>query len=365
MIVSIIGARPQFIKAAPVSRALRTAGVEEFVIHTGQHYDANMSRVFFDELEMREPDINLAVGSATHPVQTARMLEGIAEQLGRIRPMLAVVYGDTNSTLAGSLAAAQLRIPVAHIEAGLRSHRRDMAEETNRVVADRLSELLFSPTDAATQNLVREGTDRNRIYQVGDVMLDSVAHTTAQGGNAVLGELGLTKRAYALATIHRAETTDDPSKLAIALRGLELVADELPVVVSLHPRTRAAINRLGLASHPSSRVVFLEPVSYRTMIALEANAAVIVTDSGGVQKEAFFAQVPCVTLRAETEWVELVHSGWNRLAPPVDAQAIAVTVLDSLRNRPATVPALFGDGHASERIVRCLQRWMTEQGSLR
>jgi UDP-GlcNAc3NAcA epimerase len=356
-ILSVVGARPQFIKAGPVSRALRSApGVEEVLVHTGQHYDENMSAIFFEELALPRPDLELGVGSASHAVQTGRMLEALEPVLRRERPDWALVYGDTNSTLAGALAAAKLGLPVAHVEAGLRSGNRRMPEEINRILADRCSDLLFAPTRAAVANLRREGVPEERIAAVGDVMYDAVLFHAerAEARSRALAELGLAPGGYVLATVHRAENTDDPSRLRAILDGLSAVAEELPVVLPLHPRTRA---RLGAeATAPAAKLRLLAPVGYLDMLMLEKHAALVATDSGGVQKEAYFQRVPCVTLRGETEWVELVELGWNRLAPPVSPGAVRDAVRAALRApRPAAGGASpYGDGRAAEAICRRL-----------
>jgi UDP-GlcNAc3NAcA epimerase len=357
-IASIVGARPQFIKASAMSRRIRLWNeegrrdqVRELLVHTGQHYDDDMSKVFFDELEIRQADYNLGVGSASHAVQTGRMLETLEPVLEKEEPDVVIVYGDTNSTLAGALAAVKLHIPVAHVEAGLRSFNRRMPEEINRVVADRLSDFLFCPTDTAVENLAREGISRG-VHKVGDVMYDCALYYAqkAQPRKELLARLNLSPRRYALATIHRAENTDEPSRLASIFRALIRVAGNgLPVVVPLHPRTKKCLSRLSIARHDG--VQLLTPLSYLDMIVLERNAKVILTDSGGVQKEAYFFEVPCVTLRDETEWVETVESGWNVLAGCEEekiADAVANTSLPPRRGD------FYGDGDAAGRILRIL-----------
>jgi UDP-GlcNAc3NAcA epimerase len=330
-IATVLGARPQFIKASVVSAALGEAGVHELVVHTGQHFDAEMSDVFFAELGMRPPDVHLAIHGGPHGAMTGRMLEAIERVLLDERPDRVLVYGDTNSTLAGALAAAKLHLPIAHVEAGLRSFNMAMPEEINRIVTDRLSRWLFTPTAAAEQNLGREGVPRGHIVPVGDVMYDvALQHgARAHAGAGVLGERRLAPRGYVLATIHRAENTDDPARLAVIVDAFAALARDLPVVWPLHPRTRAALARQGL-EQAAAAVTLIPPVGYLDMVRLEKHAALVATDSGGVQKEAFFHGVPCVTLRDETEWVELVDSGWNRLAPPRDAAALGRTLRDAL-----------------------------------
>jgi len=321
--ISIVGARPQFIKAAAVSRVLqKTQGVREVLVHTGQHYDANMSEVFFEELEIPRPDYNLGIGSATHGAQTGRMLEAIEEVLLREKPDWVLVYGDTNSTLAGALAAVKLHIPVAHIEAGLRSFNRRMPEEINRVLTDHASDILFAPTKAAVENLRREGISEEQIQLVGDVMYDAALYygKKAECQSQSLNRLGLKPKEYILATIHRAENTDDPRRLRAIFEGLAEVDQEMKVVLPLHPRTRVVLVEVGLYDKVARSVCLIEPVGYLDMVMLEKNARAIATDSGGVQKEAFFHRVPCLTLREETEWVELVDLGWNCIIPPTSKE---------------------------------------------
>jgi len=347
-VVSVIGARPQFIKAAVVSRALRQAHTE-VLIHTGQHYDANMSAVFFEELDIPAPDVNLGVGSGPHGEQTAAMLAGIERVLLQDRPDWVLVYGDTNSTLAGALAAVKLGIPVAHVEAGLRSFNRSMPEEINRVVADHLSALLFCPSQTAVDNLAAEGITRG-VHLVGDVMAEALAFVAerARTRSSVLARLGVREDGYFLVTVHRAENTNDPARLGSILRALDGLQE--PVLFPVHPRTLKAIAALG--HRPAGHVRYLEPVGYLDMIRLEQSARLILTDSGGVQKEAYWLGVPCLTLREETEWVETVQAGWNVLVG-ADASRIRQTVGSFVR--PAARPALYGDGRAAERCVQALQ----------
>ena len=318
-VVSILGARPQFIKAAVVTRALAAhGGVRERLLHTGQHYDAQMSDVFFDELGLPAPEWNLGIGSGPHGQQTGRMLEAIEDVLMKTRPDWVLVYGDTNSTLAGAMAAAKLHIPVAHVEAGLRSFNRSMPEEINRVVTDHVASLLFAPTPAAMAHLAREGVSEKRCHLVGDVMYDSVLQLAprAAAQSTVLDREGLKHGSYVLATVHRAENTDSPERLGHILAGLAAAASGTPVVLPLHPRTRAILSDQGSGLTQPSGLRLIDPVGYLDMLALERGARLVVTDSGGVQKEAFFQRVPCLTLRDETEWTELVEAGWNRLVPP-------------------------------------------------
>lgn len=356
-ILTIVGARPQFIKVAPVSRAIRKQH-SEVLVHTGQHYDDNMSGVFFRELDIPAPDYNLEVGSSGHGEQTGLMLQRL-EPLVRVeRPDLLLIYGDTNSTLAGALTAAKLHIPLAHVEAGLRSFDRRMPEEVNRVVADQLSNLLFCPTHTAVENLKREGIASNpqlnqHIHEVGDVMYDAVLHNIAlaeAGAGELLAGLGLKPQGYTLATVHRASNTDDPDKLrSIVAAFAQIGTAEQPLIFPVHPRTRKVMQTLGIK--PGDGVRLIEPVGYLEMLNLERNARLIVTDSGGVQKEAYFMAVPCLTLRDETEWVETVESGWNRLVG-TDTDTIVAAAQFAAPN--TTPPPLFGDGHAAERIAALL-----------
>ena len=358
-ILTVIGARPQFIKAAAVARIFRESpNVEEVLIHTGQHYDENMSDVFFDELSIPKPKYHLGVGSGSHGAQTGRMLEKIEQVLCAERPALVLVYGDTNSTLAGALAASKLHIPVAHVEAGLRSFNRAMPEEINRVVTDHLSDWLFAPTDAAVVNLRHEGIADSKIHLVGDVMYDAALHCGADGTEEAMERFGVRSKEYILATIHRAENTDAPARLRSIFGGLREVARSVPVLLPLHPRTRAVLQREPLAEAEGLNLRLIDPVGYLDMVRLERNARLIATDSGGVQKEAFFHRVPCVTLRHETEWVELVEMGWNRLVPPTDAEAVRAGVFRSLDETERQSPPanLYGGGQAAKRIVELLRR---------
>lgn len=353
-IVTVIGARPQFIKAATVSRLVRERkDAREVIIHTGQHYDPSMSAVFFDELEIPAPDINLEIGSLPHGAQTGRMLERIEEVLADIRPDWLLVYGDTNSTLAGALAAAKLHVPVAHVEAGLRSFNKRMPEEVNRILTDHVSELLFAPTSAAEDNLLREGFDASRVHVVGDVMYDAALFygEKADQASEILTDLTLKPHEYVLTTVHRAENTDDPKRLRVIIEALNEVARQRQVVLPLHPRTRSKLADLGLEL---DRIMVIEPVGYLDMVMLEKKALTIVTDSGGVQKEAYFHGVPCVTLRDETEWVELVNSGWNRLSPPRDPAQIATDIEAAATSEPREAPLFYGDGRAAPAVVDTL-----------
>jgi UDP-GlcNAc3NAcA epimerase len=353
-VVTVLGAIPQFNKAAAVARALGSqAGVANITVNTGQHYDPEMSEVFFQELGIPQPDHDLAVGSGTHAVQTGLMMTRLESVLMDERPSWVLVFGDTNSSLAGALTAAKLVIPVAHVEAGLRSFNRAMPEEINRVMVDHLSHLLFAPTEASVANLRHEGIADTAMHLVGDVMFDAarIFGEIAEHRSAIIRRLGLENREYVLATIHRAENTDDPVRLQAIIDGLILLAKDIPVVLPMHPRTRAAVSHTGVSLEP---IRIIEPVGYLDMVMLERAASAIATDSGGVQKEAFFYEVPCATLRDETEWVELIELGWNKLVPFSGAGDVYEGVRSVLgtKGRPG-LP--YGDGHTAGRIVSILQ----------
>jgi UDP-GlcNAc3NAcA epimerase len=347
-IVSIVGARPQFIKAAVVSRELRKRH-KGIMVHTGQHYDYEMSGIFFDGLEIPAPDVNLSVGSGIHGVQTAAMLKGIEEVLVAERPDWLLIYGDTNSTLAGALAASKLSVRVAHIEAGLRSFNRQMPEEINRVVADHLSNLLLCPSDTAVSNLAAEGIKQN-VHQVGDVMLDILNWAKVRArlkSSEILQRHGLQKKSYFLATVHRSENTDNLPRLSSILNAFNSL--EEPVIFPVHPRTRRAISDAAYQLKPHVKLV--DPVAYLEMVSLADSAALVLTDSGGLQKEAYWLGVPCLTLREETEWVETVEAGWNILVGS-DSDKIVRTVRSFA---PKDLhPILYGDGCASAKCVELL-----------
>jgi UDP-N-acetylglucosamine 2-epimerase len=348
-IVSVVGARPQFVKAAAVSRKLRQRH-EEILVHTGQHYDYDMSGIFFDGLELPAPDANLAVGSGSHGQQTAAMLSGIEDVLRAERPDYLLIYGDTNSTLAGAVAASKLSVSIAHVEAGLRSFNRRMPEEINRRVADHLSDLLLCPSDTAACHLAAEGISQN-VHVVGDVMLDVLQWARRRAETApsdILDRLGVTAGAYLLVTIHRTENTDDVSRLLQILNALDAL-DE-PIVFPVHPRTGKAIAAANATLGPHIRQI--DPLGYLDMIALTGSARLVLTDSGGLQKEAYWLGVPCLTLRDETEWVETVDAGWNALVG-TDRDRIVEAV--RAFNPPAAHPALYGDGCAAARCIELLE----------
>lgn len=352
-VVTVVGARPQFVKAAVVSRAFARCGLDERIVHTGQHFDANMSDVFFRELDLPSPTQHLAIGGGTHGQNTGRMIEAIEGVLLAARPDVVVVYGDTDSTLAGALAAVKLHIPLAHVEAGLRSFNRRMPEEINRVLTDHAANLLFAPTEMAVRHLRAEGIAEASVKWVGDVMFDAALFYGAKADRAsrILTRLGLHPKEYALATIHRAENTDDPIRLATIFDGF--AAYGRAVVLPLHPRTRARLDAFGLRMPGNLHLI--DPVGYLDMVMLEKHACLIATDSGGVQKEAFFHRVPCVTLRDETEWVELVEAGWNRIVPPRDAGEIATSMIEASRSKGCDVSP-YGSGDAAGEIAECLSQ---------
>jgi len=372
-IATVVGARPQFIKVGAVCRAIEKHNrhassknrIDEILVHTGQHYDYLMDKVFFEELELRKPVYHLGVGSGSHAQQTGMMLERLEPVLEKEKPDGVVVYGDTNSTLAGALTAAKLNIPVVHVEAGLRSYVRSMPEEINRVVTDHLSTFLFCPTNQAVKNLAKEGIKPGAgkiVRNVGDVMYDSILYYSkiAEKKLTILKDLGflapsseLRTPNYYLVTLHRAENTDDPKKLKSILKALNEIGRKIPVVLPLHPRTKKMIHTFCLL--PRGRnIKLIDPVSYFDMLSLERQAKAILTDSGGVQKEAYWFRVPCFTLREETEWVETVRSGWNVLVG-----AATRRIVKEVNSLPGRKPSqkwkeIFGDGRASQRIVQTL-----------
>jgi UDP-GlcNAc3NAcA epimerase len=375
-VVTVVGARPQFIKAAAVSRAIQAFNrssvrlgskkrLREILVHTGQHYDYLMDRVFFEELRLPKPDYHLGAGSGSHAVQTGRMLEGVEKVLEKEKPEITIVYGDTNSTLAGALAAAKLNMIVGHVEAGLRSYRRSMPEETNRLLTDHLSTLLFCPTAQAVRNLSEEGIrngDKTVVKKVGDVMYDSILYyselgekrsTILENLNLLNPQSAIRNPQYYLATLHRAENTDNPGRLKSILKALKEISQECPVVLPLHPRTKKMMRVQGLIKEAKG-IQLIDPVSYLDMLKLEKHARVILTDSGGVQKEAYWFRVPCITLREETEWLETIRSGWNVLVGTANDSIVKETKRQNRRTLPASKTKIFGDGKASEKIVQTL-----------
>jgi UDP-N-acetylglucosamine 2-epimerase len=346
-IATIVGARPQFIKIAAVSRRLRR-DAEEVLIHTGQHYDNNLSNIFFEELDIPQPKFNLGIGSGSHGHQTGQMMAKIEEVLIDEKPDWVLVYGDTNSTLAGALAAVKLHIKIAHIEAGLRSYNRLMPEEINRVLTDHVSDLLFCPSDVAVSNLAKEGITEG-VINVGDVMVDSLlfASEKAKGSSNIEEAYGVMPGKYLLATLHRAENTDVSHRLSNILEAFSFI--NTPILFPMHPRTRKAISEFGFDEKLSNPLInIIQPVGYLDMVLVEQSARMILTDSGGIQKEAYVLKVPCITLRDETEWVETVQTGWNILVGADIHQ-----IVDAVKNfqEPADHPQLYGDGNAGQRII--------------
>ena len=345
-IATVIGARPQFVKAAPLSLEIaNTSGIEEVSIHTGQHYDAKMSDIFFSDLALPKPAYNLGIGGGTHGKMTGQMLAAIEEVLLNEAPDAVLVYGDTNSTLAGGLAATKLHIPVIHVEAGLRSFNRKMPEEVNRVMVDHISTLLFCPTVTSVENLTREGITEG-VHQVGDLMFDATLALSpiAEERSNLLDELTLTPKSYCAATLHRADNTESPEAIERALSYMIECANGKEVVIPVHPRTRIAAERFGISiERPGLRAI--EPLGYLDMIMLAKNASMIFTDSGGLQKEAYFHGVPCVTLRSETEWTETVSAGWNRLWSD-----------ENYLSKHDIVE--YGDGRSAQKMVNVIRGWL-------
>ena len=379
-LVTIIGARPQIIKAAALSRAIKTYyadHIQEIIVHTGQHYDDNMSQVFFDELGIPHPDYNLHVGSASHGVQTARMTEGIEEILLKEKPDFIVLYGDTNSTLAGAVAAAKIHVPIVHIEAGLRSFNKAMPEEINRIVCDHCSTLLFTPTKTGLENLKREGfpvdesgpstlrqaqgptttvptINNPKVYHCGDIMYDNSLYFSdiAEEKTDIIKRLSLNDKPYILATIHRDTNTDHPERLSAIFRSIIKLSEECQVVLPLHPRTAKLLKTnldetLQKQIFSCQNIKLIPPVSFLEMIALERHALLVMTDSGGVQKEAYFFKKPCIILRPETEWVEIVETG-NAVLADADEGRIMQAWQHFKGSPPTVFPEIFGDGHAAE-----------------
>lgn len=351
-IMTVVGARPEFIQTAPVTQAIRKRHTE-ILVHTGQHYDDNMSKVFFDEMGIPEPEINLEVGSGSHAEQTGQMLMRLEAVMLREQPDWVLVFGDTNSTIAAALAAAKIHIPVAHIEAGLRSYDRTMPEEVNRVLTDHISDLLFAPTQAAVENLRKEGITEG-VLLVGDVRVDVVLGTVPRARERQTALLAQTRlvpgEPFALATIHRASNTDDEQRLRDIVHTFSTV--DLPVVLPVHPRLRKMMQTFGLAF--SDNVRGIEPVGFLDMLALLDACEIVITDSGGLQKEAYMLERPAVTVRDTTEWIETVHSGWNRLCEPEPA-AFKAAVAEARGPRPAAHPDFYGTFGTSDRIVDALE----------
>ena len=348
-IVTIIGARPQFVKASVISKALRNADHTEILVNTGQHYDDNMARIFFEEMGIPKPDYNLGVGSGSHASQTASTLVGIEKVLFIEKPDFIIVFGDTNATVAGALAAAKLHIKIVHIEAGLRSYNRDMPEEINRVVTDVLSDFLFVPTQVAQDNLHREGITSG-IHIVGDVMVDALMTYTkiAEQKSHILNELKIEKEKFLLMTIHRPSNADYDERLLSILKEVSKI--DRPVIFPVHPRSRSRVEKL--ISQTDGNIRIIDPVGYLDMMMLEKYASTIITDSGGVQKEAYIHKTPCLTVRGETEWVETVSDGWNYI---VGDQLEKISILSNNFPEPLEWNSHYGDGKSSEKIVQILE----------
>ncbi|WP_168713344.1 non-hydrolyzing UDP-N-acetylglucosamine 2-epimerase [Cochlodiniinecator piscidefendens] len=358
-ILTVLGARPQFIKAAPLSHAIRAqGGIEDIILHTGQHYDSNMSDVFFDELGIEAPRYHLNIGGGTHGAMTGRQLVEIEAVLLENRPDVLLVYGDTNSTVAGALAAAKLDIPVAHVEAGLRSFNRKMPEEINRVLTDHISTWLFPPSEAAVAHLRTEGIDHDRVMNVGDIMYDAARlfGEKAARTSDICNRLGLEEKAFRLATVHRQENTDDPARLRVILETLATLAEEMPLVLPLHPRTRARCANSPELMSLLSKLTLTEPLGFFDIIRLQQAAMTLVTDSGGMQKEAFFHKTPVVVLRTETEWTELVDLNWARLIPPFETQDVLNSIMEFERVETRLVGEPYGNAHAAEKILNAVCR---------
>lgn len=351
-IVTIIGARPQFIKAAVVSRALRTfeTTAEEKIIHTGQHFDANMSDIFFEELDIPRPHFHLGVGGGTHAQNTGRMMEKIEAVLLEEKPSMVLVYGDTDSTLAGAVAAVKLHIPVAHVEAGLRSFNKKMPEEINRILTDHAADILFTPTATATTHALAEGIAKEKIQQVGDVMYDAALYYSSKVNSDILGRLAIESKQFILTTLHRAENVDDKNRLQQILNGL--AKSNMQVILPMHPRTKKRLQEFGLLLPPN--ITIIDPTGYLEMIMLEKHAALIATDSGGVQKEAYFHKTPCVTMRDETEWVELVESGANILTGANENKIEAAIQQSLLIPQDIFSQPLYGNGDAGLLIAKAI-----------
>lgn len=359
-IITIVGARPQFIKAAAVSRAISQYNktnlnkIEEKLIHTGQHFDQNMSSVFFEELELQIPDYNLGIARLSHGAMTGRMLEGIEAILKQELPDMVLIYGDTNSTLAGALAACKMHIPVAHVEAGLRSFNMTMPEEINRILSDKVSTALFCPTENAVLNLKKEGITGG-VYNVGDVMYDATLYYKEKVQQLVsLNKWDVAEKNYILCTVHRAENTDDISKLKNIFAALQEIKKSYDVILPIHPRTKSILKELN-KEHWLEGLIIMKPLSYFEMNRLEMSAKVILTDSGGVQKEAFFHQVPCITLRDETEWIETVEQGWNQVVG--SEKSLIVDAFNRVKkDKKQPIDHYYGDGHAANLIVDLLTK---------
>ncbi|MEM7789891.1 MAG: UDP-N-acetylglucosamine 2-epimerase (non-hydrolyzing) [Verrucomicrobiota bacterium] len=361
-IFSVVGARPQFIKAATICRAfVPIAEVTHQIIHTGQHYDKGMSDIFFSELEIDSPSYNLGINSKSHGAMTGKMLEEIETILQREKPDLLIVYGDTNSTLAGALAAAKLNIPVAHIEAGLRSYNRQMPEEINRIVADDVAELLYAPTLNAQKILLSENKSPDSIYFYGDIMLDAALHASQRVDADQVGRsYQVEKGKYCLCTLHRAENTDNPDRLLTWFTGLEEIARETKVILPLHPRTSKRLKEAGKSPHDYPHIQMIKPIGYLEMVSLTKNAKQVITDSGGLQKEAYFHKVPCLILRNETEWIELVESKWSQLVK-CNASELEEAHRKMRTPHQEAEAAIYGNGDAALKISQSIIEFLNSK----
>jgi len=349
-IMSVVGARPQFIKVAPLSRALDKAGFDEIILHTGQHYDENMSQIFFDEMEIPRPKINLKIGSDTHGAQTAEMLKGIEFYLLQEKPDLVLVLGDTNSTLAGSLAASKLSIPIAHVEAGLRSYNRTMPEEINRLITDHLSHLLFCSNSTGVKNLKLEGIEKG-VFITGDIMIDALFHFLPDGNpQEILKKYNIKAKQFILLTIHRPQNADSKKNLENILHAMSEA--DMPVLFPIHPRTNQTMKAISKSIYEN--IYFVEPIRYSEILLLQKNSYMVVTDSGGMQKEAFYLKVPCLTIRPETEWPETLENGWNVLVKP-QREEILDQLRRSLPNDHNSTP--YGSGDAAKKIIKVLMSY--------
>lgn len=358
-VLTIVGARPQFVKAATLSRVFGTRDdVRELIVHTGQHFDKNMSDVFFDEMEIPKPDFQLDIHSLNHGAMTGRMMEGLEKLMLDEKPDMVLIYGDTNSTLAGALSAVKLHIPVAHVEAGLRSFNMEMPEEVNRILADRVSDILYCPTETARQNLIDEGYESiaTEILVTGDVMLDAAMFYAEKSREKSTIVSNLNLKNFVLVTLHRAENTDDPEKLSSIINALNAINEECPIVLPIHPRTKKLIAQYGLETNFQT----IEPVGYFDMIALLENSSMVMTDSGGLQKEAYFFKKPCITMREQTEWVELVSEGVNILTGS-DGDKIMSAYKSMSGKELSFNNRLYGDGHAAESIVGHLLEHLNQE----
>ena len=353
---TVIGTRPQFIKSTVVSEALKSYNINEYLVHTGQHFDDNMSKVFFDELKIKEPNAYLGISGQSHGSMTGQMLIKIEELIVQEKPDWLLVYGDTNSTLAGALAASKLNIPCAHVEAGLRSYNRRMPEEINRILTDHASDLLFAPTSTAYQRLIKEGIPDKKIIRTGDVMLDAALHfgQDAKSSSSIVKDLRLDGEEFALCTLHRAENVDSKERLKWIVSQLNEVSKDLQIILPVHPRLRARFDALQLTNALSSSIKLIDPVGFKDILCLQMASTIIITDSGGMQKEAFFQKKPCITVRTETEWSELLEGGHNRLAIP-EQDSILLKVHDAMNAPLDWSIELYGDGNSSDIIAETLQ----------